>query len=117
MNTDTAAARDNDLASLTRAIAISPSSPQVRWNLALTQLQLGDFKDGWSNFESRWAGCENLRGGYQMPVDRAWERWLLNRSDSPWYAALRQFRQPRPGDWETPIAAVAVALADVSGRE
>ncbi|HWJ34474.1 MAG TPA: tetratricopeptide repeat protein [Steroidobacteraceae bacterium] len=63
---------DQALASLTRAIAISPSSPQVRWNLALTQLQLGDFQNGWSNFESRWEGCENLRGGYHMPVDRAW---------------------------------------------
>jgi tetratricopeptide (TPR) repeat protein len=60
------------LASLTRAIAVSPSSPQVRWNLALTQLQLGDFHNGWKNFESRWEGCENLRGGYGMPVDRAW---------------------------------------------
>lgn len=60
------------LASLSRAIAVSPSSPQVRWNLALTQLQLGDFHNGWKNFESRWEGCENLRGGYRMPADRAW---------------------------------------------
>jgi tetratricopeptide (TPR) repeat protein len=30
-------------------------------------------------------------------------RWLLDRSDSPWYPTLRIFRQPKPGDWETPI--------------
>jgi hypothetical protein len=38
----------------------------------LTQLLLGDFRSGWSHFESRWEGCANLRGGYGMPADRAW---------------------------------------------
>ncbi len=57
---------------LTRALALSPDSPRIRWNLALAQLQRGDFKNGWSHFESRWEGCANLRGGYGMPKDRAW---------------------------------------------
>ena len=26
-------------------------------------------------------------------------RWLLDRSDSPWYPTMRLFRQPRPGAW------------------
>ena len=30
-------------------------------------------------------------------------RWLLDRSDSPWYPTMRLFRQPKLGDWETPI--------------
>jgi len=42
--------------------------------------------------------------------DSCW-RWLLGRSDSPWYGSLRQFRQHAPADWEPVIAAAAVALA------
>ncbi|MCX7384815.1 MAG: tetratricopeptide repeat-containing glycosyltransferase family protein [Alphaproteobacteria bacterium] len=37
-------------------------------------------------------------------------RWPLGREDNPWYATLRQFRQPAPGDWPGVIAAVRAAL-------
>ncbi len=57
---------------LTRAMELSPACPEIRWNLALTQLQFGDFQNGWSNFESRWEGCDHLRGSYAMPIERAW---------------------------------------------
>jgi hypothetical protein len=33
-------------------------------------------------------------------------RWMRDRSDSPWYPTMRLFRQPRPGDWKTPIERV-----------
>ncbi len=39
-------------------------------------------------------------------------RWLLDRTDSPWYPAMRLFRQQRRGDWAGVIAAVAAALAE-----
>jgi len=39
-------------------------------------------------------------------------RWMLDRSDSPWYPTMRLFRQPRPGDWQTPIRQIAAALGD-----
>jgi Glycosyltransferase family 9 (heptosyltransferase) len=38
-------------------------------------------------------------------------RWMLGRSDSPWYPTLRIYRQPALGDWESPIRAVAADLA------
>jgi tetratricopeptide (TPR) repeat protein len=63
---------DLALAALNRAAALSPESPTTRWNLALTQLLLGDFTRGFENFEARWEGCEHLRGGYRMPRERAW---------------------------------------------
>ena len=37
-------------------------------------------------------------------------RWLLHRSDSPWYPGFRLFRQPTPGQWEPVVAQVRQAL-------
>ena len=37
-------------------------------------------------------------------------RWMLNRSDSPWYPTARLFRQPAIGDWPSVIEEVAVNL-------
>ncbi|HJS30956.1 MAG TPA: glycosyltransferase family 9 protein, partial [Alphaproteobacteria bacterium] len=49
-----------------------------------------------------------------IPTPADW-RWMIARSDSPWYPTMRLFRQPRPGDWKTPIAQIAAALADRTG--
>ncbi|MEE3624239.1 tetratricopeptide repeat-containing glycosyltransferase family protein [Nitrospirillum sp. BR 11752] len=42
--------------------------------------------------------------------DSCW-RWLRGRDDSPWYPTLRQFRQPRLGDWASVVQSVRTALA------
>ena len=44
-----------------------------------------------------------------LPFDGEW-RWLMNRSDSPWYPSFRLFRQPVPGQWEPVIAKVRRAI-------
>jgi tetratricopeptide (TPR) repeat protein len=47
----------------------------------------------------------HLAGALGKPVwilnryDTCW-RWLLDRTDSPWYPSARLYRQERPGDWE-----------------
>ena len=37
-------------------------------------------------------------------------RWLLDRSDSPWYPTARLFRQRQPGGWDDVIVEAAEAL-------
>jgi hypothetical protein len=37
-------------------------------------------------------------------------RWLLDRSDSPWYPTMHLFRQPRHADWPAVFARIAQEL-------
>lgn len=37
-------------------------------------------------------------------------RWLLDRSDSPWYPSIRLFRQTQANSWEQPLADVRASL-------
>ena len=37
-------------------------------------------------------------------------RWLLKRNDSPWYPSCRIFRQPKIGDWATPLDVIHLHL-------
>jgi hypothetical protein len=37
-------------------------------------------------------------------------RWMVGRNDSPWYPAVRVFRQPSPGDWGAVVEEVAREL-------
>jgi tetratricopeptide (TPR) repeat protein len=37
-------------------------------------------------------------------------RWMADRDDTPWYPAMRLFRQARPGEWSDVVTAVARAL-------
>jgi len=36
--------------------------------------------------------------------------WLLEREDSPWYPTMRLFRQPKFGDWKTPMERIVKAV-------
>jgi len=44
-----------------------------------------------------------------LPYAAEW-RWQTRRSDTPWYECARLFRQPSPGDWESPLSEVAAAV-------
>jgi Flp pilus assembly protein TadD len=45
-----------------------------------------------------------------LPFAPDW-RWMLDRSDSPWYPSARLFRQTLPGDWRGVLASVREELA------
>lgn len=47
--------------------------------------------------------------------DGCW-RWLGPRSDSPWYPTLRQYRQPKSGDWYSVMKAAAEDLYKLAGN-
>lgn len=57
----------------------------------------------------------HLAGALGKPVwlmsrfDADW-RWLLERTDSPWYRTMRIFRQPSRGDWKSVIENIRAML-------
>jgi hypothetical protein len=42
-------------------------------------------------------------------------RWLLDRSDNPWYPSARLFRQTTAGDWEGAVCRLVEELNSVKG--
>ncbi len=55
------------------------------------------------------AGAMGKKVWVLLPLLPDW-RWMLHRTDSPWYPTMRLFRQTVAGDWTTPIAEVVQAL-------
>ena len=62
----------------------------------------------------------HLAGALGKPVwmlnrfDTCW-RWLLDRTDSPWYPTARLYRQEKAGDWDTVVQRVKTDLIDFPG--
>ena len=62
----------------------------------------------------------HLAGALDKPVwilnrfDTCW-RWMLERTDTPWYAQAKLFRQPALGDWDSVIRNARDALAALAG--
>ncbi|HUD62911.1 MAG TPA: hypothetical protein VMQ99_25635 [Acetobacteraceae bacterium] len=54
-------------------------------------------------------GALGLPAWVMLPWAADW-RWMLDRTDTPWYPTIRLFRQARRGDWGGVLADVAQAL-------
>jgi tetratricopeptide (TPR) repeat protein len=55
------------------------------------------------------AGALGVPVWIALPLAADW-RWLLGRSDSPWYPTMRLFRQTSRGDWSGVFAEIKAAL-------
>ena len=58
------------------------------------------------------AGAMNKPAWVFLPLVPDW-RWLLDRTDSPWYPSIRLFRQVKYKDWEKPIGDAVAELQSV----
>jgi hypothetical protein len=59
------------------------------------------------------AGALGANTWILLPYVAEW-RWLLDRTDSPWYPTARLFRQPALNDWMGAVTAVGAALREIS---
>jgi hypothetical protein len=55
------------------------------------------------------AGAMGVPVWLMLPKTPDW-RWLLNRSDSPWYSSMRLFRQTTANDWQSVVDQLVEAL-------
>lgn len=55
------------------------------------------------------AGAMGVPAWVMLPFVPDW-RWLMGRTDTPWYPATRLFRQPKRGDWEGVMASMREEL-------
>lgn len=56
------------------------------------------------------AGAMGKKTLIMLPAAMPDWRWLRGRKDSPWYASVKLYRQPRPGDWGAVTDAVVADL-------
>ena len=67
-------------------------------------------------------GIAHLAGALGRPVWIALKyhpdwRWMLDRTDSPWYPTARLFRQRQKGEWNQVMEEIAAELASLVGRK
>jgi len=74
------------------SLQCDPHHPGVRYNLALTQLRLGDFAQGWANYEIRW----QFREVHPRPRIFSQPRWQGEPLASP--ASLLIYSEQGLGD-------------------
>lgn len=63
---------DEALQVMARAAHAAPGDATIQWSIAMLQLLLGDYSNGWLNHEARWAGSPELA---KMPYFSEGKKW------------------------------------------
>lgn len=61
------------------------------------------------------SGAMGQRTWVLLPYLPDW-RWLMHRSDSPWYPSARLYRQTQARDWSAPLSQLALDLQTLPAR-
>jgi tetratricopeptide (TPR) repeat protein len=61
------------------------------------------------------AGAMGKATALLLPFAPDW-RWMLDRTDTPWYPTARLYRQEAIGDWDGPLARLGRELSEVACR-
>jgi ADP-heptose:LPS heptosyltransferase len=61
------------------------------------------------------AGAMGKAVALLLPFAPDW-RWLLHRTDTPWYPSMRLFRQTAIADWDHPLDQLRQELTDAAQR-
>jgi Flp pilus assembly protein TadD len=99
--------RDADAAALGSIATFGPELADFRDTAALVELM--DLVVSVDTAAAHLAGAMAKPVWVLLPWSPDW-RWLLERTDSPWYPTARLCRQERPGDWPGVIARLAREL-------
>lgn len=61
------------LVHLDTALSITPRHPQARWNKSLVDLEMGDYKRGWSNYDAGFEAKVRVERNYASTPLPAWD--------------------------------------------
>jgi len=118
-----------------RFLSLQTGQPSSQVFSAPREMRLVDLSNSLSSFEETAAALANL--DLLISVDtaivhlagalgrRVWTmlafaphwRWLLNRSDTPWYPTMRLFRQPGYGDWPGAMQQIKQELTALAAKK
>jgi ADP-heptose:LPS heptosyltransferase len=108
--------RDEDAQALSRESVILNLGPELN-DFADTAavLSLCDLVISVDTSVAHVAGALGRPALLLLPFQPDW-RWMLDRDASPWYPAIRLFRQAAPRDWDGAIARVREALQTAAAK-
>jgi len=102
--------RDGDAAALAQSRIVDHRAELVDFSDTAALLTCMDAVVSVDTSVAHLAGALGLALYLLLPVDPDW-RWMLERSDSPWYPSARLFRQQKAGDWDEVVQRLADRLA------